>query len=127
MKRELVKELTETYPRGISKACHLLKVSRSSLKYIPVKRDDVELTEQLRAQSVAYPREGFWKGYFRLRNGGYVVNHKRLHRVYKEMGLPLRRKSKKIAFTDQGTYRGTRGLYTYLEHRLHERRTVQYA
>jgi putative transposase len=72
-----------------------LKVSRSSLNYIPVKRDDVELTEELRAQSVAYPREGFWKGYFRLRNSGYVVNHKRLHRVYKEMGLPLRRKSKK--------------------------------
>lgn len=95
MKRELVKELTKIYPRCISKACHLLKVSRSSLNYIPVKRDDVELTEQLRAQSVAYPREGFWKGYFRLRNSGYVVNHKRLHRVYKDMGLPLRRKSKK--------------------------------
>ncbi|WP_394341545.1 IS3 family transposase [Pelobium manganitolerans] len=83
------------YPRGISKACHLLKVSRSSLDYVPVKRDDTELIELLKSQSGSYPREGFWKGYFRLRNGGYAVNHKRLHRVYKDMGLPLRRKSKK--------------------------------
>jgi putative transposase len=41
------------------------------------------------------PIEGFWKCYYRLRNGGATINHKRLHRVYKQMGLPLRRKVKK--------------------------------
>lgn len=35
-----------------------------------------------------YPREGFWKCYYRFRNSGDKVNHKRLHRVYKQMGLP---------------------------------------
>jgi len=43
----------------------------------------------------ANPREGFWKCYNRLRNSDEKVNHKRLHRVYKEMKLPLRRKVKK--------------------------------
>lgn len=42
-----------------------------------------------------HPVEGFWKCYHRLRNTGMVVNHKRLHRVYKMMGLPLRRKVRK--------------------------------
>jgi putative transposase len=42
-----------------------------------------------------HPREGFWKSNYRLRNQGKKVNHKRLHRVYKQMGLPLRRKKKK--------------------------------
>lgn len=42
-----------------------------------------------------HPREGFWKSYYRLRNDGAVVNHKRLHRVYKKLGLPLRRKVKR--------------------------------
>jgi putative transposase len=41
------------------------------------------------------PLEGFWKCYNRLRNQGDVVNHKRLHRVYKQIGMPLRRKVKK--------------------------------
>ena len=42
-----------------------------------------------------FPREGFWKSYYRLRNDGEMVNHKRLHRVYKQLGLPLRRKVKR--------------------------------
>ena len=50
---------------------------------------------QLNQLSQDHPREGFWKCYNRLRNEGEGINHKRLHRVYKAMGLPLRRKVKK--------------------------------
>ena len=42
-----------------------------------------------------HPTEGFWKCYYRIRNSGTLINHKRLHRVYKEMKLPMRRKIKK--------------------------------
>lgn len=59
------------------------------------KKDDRTLIAQLGKLSEAHPREGFWKSYYRLRNAGETVNHKRLHRVYKQMGLPLRRKAKK--------------------------------
>ena len=90
----LVKEVSLLYPRGISKACHLLGTSRSSLGYRSVK-NDLFLEQALSGLSSDHPREGFWKAYFRLRNRGYGVNHKRLHRVYKQMGLPLRRKAKK--------------------------------
>lgn len=45
--------------------------------------------------SQKHPREGFWKCYYRLRNQGDKANHKRLHRVYKNLGLALRRKAKK--------------------------------
>lgn len=51
--------------------------------------------DQLNQLSVDHPREGFWKCYHRIRNKSITVNHKRLHRVYKQMGLPLRRKVKK--------------------------------
>lgn len=44
---------------------------------------------------MANPIEGFWKCYGRLRNNNETINHKRLHRIYKAMKLPLRRKSKK--------------------------------
>ena len=59
------------------------------------KKDDSTLIDQLQRLATDHPREGFWKSYFRLRNKGEQVNHKRLHRVYKQMGLPLRRKVKK--------------------------------
>ena len=58
-------------------------------------KDDSTLVEQLNTLSSEHPREGFWKYYHRIRNRSQVVNHKRLHRVYKQMGFPLRRKAKK--------------------------------
>jgi putative transposase len=50
---------------------------------------------RLQSLAVTHPLEGFWKCYGRIRNGGEAINHKRLHRVYKQMKLPLRRKVKK--------------------------------
>ncbi len=59
------------------------------------KKDDHALIDHLSKLSEAHPREGFWKSYYRLRNAGEIINHKPLHRVYKQIGLPLRRKAKK--------------------------------
>lgn len=79
---------------GKSKACRILKTSRSSLSYRSIK-DDSLLISSLEKLSNDNPREVFWKSYYRLRNSGNSVNHKRLHRIYKQMGLPLRRKVKR--------------------------------
>jgi putative transposase len=71
-----------------------MKTSRSSMRYLSVKDDD-SLMEKLHRLSVEHPREGFWKCHFRIRNSGEIINHKRVHRVYKKLGLALRRKHKK--------------------------------
>jgi putative transposase len=81
-------------PKDIGKACRLLKTSRSALVY-QSKKDDEAIMQELERLVTANPIEGFWKCYHRLRNRGEVINHKRLHRVYKAMKLPLRRKVKK--------------------------------
>ena len=81
-------------PKDIGKACRVLKISRSSLHYQSVKNDG-DITERLEKLAKENPAEGFWKCYNRIRNTGVVINHKRLHRVYKQMKLPLRRKVKK--------------------------------
>jgi putative transposase len=80
--------------KDIGKACRVLGLSRSSLHYQSIKNDSM-LIDQLEKLSKENPVEGFWKCYYRLRNAGEIVNHKRLHRVYKQMQLPLRRKVKK--------------------------------
>lgn len=53
------------------------------------------MEQKLTGLAKDHPREGFWKCYYRLRLAGEIINHKRLHRIYRAMGLPLRRKSKK--------------------------------
>lgn len=58
------------------------------------KKDDV-IEDALLQQARDHPREGFWKAFGRIRLGGHNWNHKRVHRVYKALNLPLRRKAKK--------------------------------
>lgn len=81
-------------PGDIGKACRALRISRSSLCYRSIK-DDGTIIAHLTKLAVDNPTEGFWKCYYRLRNAGELVNHKRLHRVYKQLKLPLRRKIRK--------------------------------
>lgn len=58
-------------------------------------KDDNNLIRQLQHLAAKNPQEGFWKCYGRIRNQGTIINHKRVHRVYKKIGMPLRRKVKK--------------------------------
>lgn len=89
-----MEELKKERPRDIGRACRMMGTSRSSMTYLSVK-DDVMLMERLQKLAVDHPREGFWKCHFRIRNSGEIINHKRVHRVYKMLGLPMRRKHKK--------------------------------
>jgi len=71
-----------------------MQLSRSVLDYNSVKNDDT-LIELLRQKAEMHPCEGFWKCFMRLRHEGIQDNHKRVHRVYKSLGLSLRRKVKR--------------------------------
>jgi putative transposase len=71
-----------TYEQG-----HLL------LKALP--KDVTEIEQALPQKAEQHSEEGFWNTYDCLRNEGKTWNHKRVYRVYKSVGLPLRRKVKK--------------------------------
>ena len=70
-------------------------MSKSVYYYKPLPKDDSEIEVALQEKAVQHSEEGFWKAYSRLRNEGKPWNHKRVYRVYKSLGLPLRRKVKK--------------------------------
>ncbi|MVN23383.1 IS3 family transposase [Mucilaginibacter sp. HMF7410] len=93
-KRTVIKECIQEKPFGISRVCQLIGISRSTFHYHSIK-DDQHVSEKLKEFACLHPCEGFWKCYYRLRNAGEKINHKRLHRVYKALQLPLRRKIKK--------------------------------
>ena len=73
----------------------MLKISRTTYRYEAIKPDDSEIIEQLQIVAEHKPRWGFRKMAQYLRNQGYRWNHKRVRRVYCEMGLNLRVKPKK--------------------------------
>lgn len=50
-----------------------------------------ELSELIRQ----HPAIGFWQSFYRLRRKGHQWNHKRVYRVYTQMGLNIRRRAKK--------------------------------
>ena len=70
-------------------------MSKSVFYYKPLKKDDTEIETALKEKVEQHSEEGFWKAYDRLRNEGNPWNHKRVYRVYKSLGLSLRRKAKK--------------------------------
>ncbi len=65
---------------------------RSSFYYKPHPRDDS--AERARILEIAETRVrfGMWRIHTLLRREGWLINHKKVHRIYVEEGLNLRRK-----------------------------------
>ena len=87
-----VEHIEQQYAFSQRRACGLLMVAVSSVRYRAPSSD-----EDLRARLVELAREKPRFGYRRLqvllRRSGELLNHKRVHRVYREAGLTLGRKS----------------------------------
>ena len=63
--------------------------------YYKTKRDDSEVMDKLTEMSEIKPNRGFDYYFYRIRSQGFKWNRKRVLRVYRLLGLQLRRKRKK--------------------------------
>ena len=79
---------------SIHRACKVINLSANGYYYKPKRTDDSAIIKALNNQVQAHPEEGFWLSFHRFKNLGKKWNHKRVWRVYKQMGLSLRRKKK---------------------------------
>ena len=89
-----VGQMREEYAFSRQRACGLLMVAVSSYRY-QSRRSDEPLRNQLVELARCKPRFGYRRPHVLLRRAGEAVNHKRVHRVYREAGLGLRRKKRK--------------------------------
>ena len=81
----------------VNRACAAVGLSRSAW-YRPLEDKlarDLDVIEALQELVEKHRRWGFWMCYQRLRNMGQPWNHKRVYRIYKELGLNHRRKTKR--------------------------------
>ena len=73
--------------------CGLMAVPRSSCRYRS-RRDDSRIQERLRELAREHPRFGYRRLYLYLREE-MTVNHKKVQRVYRELGLSVKRTGRK--------------------------------
>lgn len=91
----MVSDIREHFGRSEQKACSLVGISRSCMRYIPRSPHDGDLRQRLKNLAVQKKRYGARRLHVLLRREGLVVNHKRTERIYQEEGLALRTKPRK--------------------------------
>jgi putative transposase len=94
-KREAVTVLMAERDFGVTRACGLAQLSRSLYRYRGRRPACTELRERLLAIAAEKRRYGYRRVYLRLRREGWVVNRKRVYRLYREAGLAVRRRKRK--------------------------------
>jgi len=89
-----VRRLAAEFGASERHACELMGIARSSHRY-DSRRDDTELREQLLRLAREKPRFGYRRLHVLLEREGVVINHKRVQRVYRELGLSVKRTRRK--------------------------------
>ena len=79
---------------GLSKrrACQLVALDRSTFQYHKKPDTDAALKERLKGMAGERRRFGYRRLGILLQRQGFVVNHKKLFRLYREEGLAVRRR-----------------------------------
>jgi transposase InsO family protein len=81
-----------------SRACRVLGQARSTERYVPkVKDDEARLTQRIVELAGEYGRYGYRRVTALLQMEGWVVNHKRVERIWRQEGLKVPHKQPKRA------------------------------
>ena len=87
--------MVQIHKLSISHACRVAQISRTKFYYQKIKEDDAVIIDALNAEVDKHPRYGFWALFERLRRNGHCWNHKRVYRIYRALGLNLKRRTEK--------------------------------
>jgi putative transposase len=97
----MVQWVREHYSVSERRACRLVGIGRSTLRYRKHARsDEPSLRQRLRDLAAARPRFGYRRLHVLLRREGVIINHKRVERLYREEGLAVRRRTRKRVARD---------------------------
>jgi putative transposase len=92
-------QIIERFGLSVRKACKMIGLSRTSFCYKPVSKPDEEvIRRRLRKLAETRRRFGCPRLHVMLRREGFMINHKRTERIYRQEGLILRiRRRKKMS------------------------------
>ena len=93
--REMVDHVRTAWQVSIRRACRALPVERSSYHYRSRRAGQAPLSKRIKEIAETRVRYGYRRIHVLLRREGWMVNHKRVCRLYREQGLQLRNKTPK--------------------------------
>ena len=91
----MAKELEFSYDVSTRRACETLRLARSSFYYQSKVCDPADLKIRMRDLAASRVRYGYRRIHVLLQREGWQINHKRVYRLYREMGLSIRTKRPK--------------------------------
>ncbi|MNX83644.1 IS2 transposase TnpB [compost metagenome] len=77
------------------RACGLVGLALSVWQYKSKRADDTPLKEKMLELAKEYPRYGYRRIWAMLKRAKWTVNRKRVYRLYREMGLAVRKRKRK--------------------------------
>ncbi len=92
VKREAVAHVVEIHGVSQRRACRVLAVDRSGVRYRGVRPDDAEARAAMKAVAAERRRFGYRRIHVMLERQGIVMNLKKLRRLYREEKLQVRRR-----------------------------------
>jgi len=92
VKREAVAHLMEMHQVSQRRACDVLQVDRSSIRYQSRRGNDAELRAAIKRVSRERRRFGYRRIHVMIAREGFEVNHKKVRRIYVEEKLQVRRR-----------------------------------
>ncbi len=84
-KRVVMQMLAQEYP--ITQIGEVLEVARSAYYHRRAQTDEWQVRQAIEAVAAEYPRYGYRRVTHQLRRQGQMVNHKRVERIMRELGL----------------------------------------
>jgi putative transposase len=85
--------LRKVYQISERRACQVIVVNRSTVQYKSVKTDVPALRARINEIAAVRVRYGYPRIHILLRREGWLVNRKRVYRIYREEGLSMRLKT----------------------------------
>jgi len=105
-KKACVQILMQEHELSERHACRLAGVNRTTVRYQVQKASEEQLKKEIREVAMNHRRYGYRRIYQLLKRAGKVINHKKVYRLYKELGLKvLKRCGRKRATGERKIHR----------------------
>ncbi len=91
-KRDAVTHLCTTHGVSERRACEVLRIDRSSVRYKSTRPDDTDLREAMKQVAAERRRFGYRRIHVMLQRQGIHMNQKKLRRLYREEKLQVRKR-----------------------------------